>query len=167
VRILYLLSVFIHITSAIVWIGGMTFIILVLVPVLKRGDFRDNFSKLFHMVGVRFRWIGWISLLFLVTTGIFNLNFRGYDLPDLWSGRLFSGNFGHVLLQKLIAVTVIFIISIVHDFWIGPNATKLAGTNPQSPEGMKYRRLASWMGRINFLLGLIVVAMGILLVRGF
>lgn len=165
-KTVYLISVFIHIISAIVWVGGMTFLILVLVPALRNNVDRKTFSTLFHSVGVRFRSIGWISLLLLVVTGIFNLNFRGYDMADLWSGALFSGGFGHVLMQKLIAVTVIFSISIIHDFWTGPEATRLSREDPRSGKAANYRKAAVWMGRINFLLGLAVVGMGILLVRG-
>lgn len=165
-KTVYLISVFIHIISAVVWIGGMTFIILVLVPALRKNVERQTFSKLFHLVGVRFRRIGWISLFLLIATGMFNLNFRGYDMKDLWSGELFSGDFGHVLLQKLIAVVVILVISVVHDFIIGPKASRILTQQPMSPEAARYRKAAAWMGRINFLLGIIVVAMGILLVRG-
>ncbi len=165
-KILYLVSVFIHILSAIVWVGGMVFLVAILVPVLKNYEDKSLFSKLFHLVGVKFRLIGWISLLLLIITGIFNLDFRGYDMVDLWNGTLFKGTFGHVLMQKLIAVAVILVISILHDFWIGPKATKLATEKPFSPEHMRYRKMASWIGRINFLLGLMAVAMGIVLVRG-
>lgn len=165
-KTVYLISVFIHILSAIVWVGGMTFLILVLVPALRNNVDRKTFSTLFHRVGVRFRWIGWISLSLLVLTGIFNLNFRGYDMADLWSGALFSGGFGHLLMQKLIAVGVILAISMIHDFWTGPTATRLSRQDPGSPGAARYRKAAVWMGRVNFLLGLIVVAMGILLVRG-
>lgn len=166
-KTVYLISVFIHIVSAIVWIGGMTFMIMVLVPALRKNVDRKTFSALFHSVGVRFRKIGWIALLLLIITGVYNLDFRGYDLEDLWTGALFMGEFGHVLMQKLIAFSAILLISIVHDFWIGPTATRLARQDPLSQQTARYRKSAAWMGRINFMLGIIVVAMGIVLVRGF
>ena len=37
---LYLAAVWLHILSAVVWIGGAAFIALVLVPALRRPDFR-------------------------------------------------------------------------------------------------------------------------------
>lgn len=165
-RTTYLLSVWIHILSAVVWIGGMFFIILVLIPIFRRPEYRNIYSKLFHLVGTRFRWIGWISLILLILTGSINLAYRGYNFSDLWSGRVFQGSFGHILFYKLIFVILILILSVLHDFWIGPRATSLALSNPASLESLRFRRTASWIGRINFLLALIIVAFGIMLVRG-
>ena len=165
-QILYLVSVWLHIIASIIWVGGMFFLILVLVPVLRRPEFESVFSKLFLKIGRRFRTVGWISLFLLVLTGIINLAFRGYGLSDFLSGRIFAGSFGHVLLQKLILVVLILLISVTHDFWIGPRATALIRREPMSPESRKYRRMAVWLGRLNFILAILVVALAVLLVRG-
>ena len=52
--ILYQLSVFLHILSAIVWIGGMLFLPLVVVPA-TRGLPSAERAALFGVVGRRFR----------------------------------------------------------------------------------------------------------------
>lgn len=162
----YVLSVFVHIVSAIVWIGGMAFISFVLVPVLRRSENSDMFSRIFRAAGMRFRTVGWISLFLLVASGISMLGLRGYTMADLWSGYLFQGAFGHTLLNKIIIVLVILLISLIHDFWIGPKSSQLARLDPGSAEYRKFRVTASWMGRINFLLAIVVVLLGIFLVRG-
>lgn len=144
----------------------MFFLILVLVPVLRRPEYKSIFSRLFQNVGRRFRTVGWVSLLVLLFTGVTNLLFRGYSASDILSGRVFQGSFGHILLQKLIIVVLIFIISIVHDFWIGPKASALMRQGPGSPEALMYRKAATWLGRVNFILAILVVALAVLLVRG-
>lgn len=57
-------------------------------------------------------------------------------------------------------------ISALHDFVIGPKATNLRMKNPESVDAFRMRKLASWIGRINLLLALIVVMLGVILVRG-
>lgn len=163
---LYITSVFLHIVSAIIWIGGMFFLILVLIPVLRKPEFRPLFPSLFHNVGLRYRLVGWISLALLIITGIFNLGYRGYGFGDLVSGRLFEGPFGRTLFMKLVTVALILMISAIHDFWLGPTAGALLREDPLSPRGLSMRRAAVMLGRLNFVLALLVVLLAVLLVRG-
>jgi len=71
--LLYHISVFIHIISAMIWVGGILFMVLVIVPLLRKKDLKDNAAILVQKVGVQFRLVGWISLILLLITGIFNL----------------------------------------------------------------------------------------------
>ncbi len=165
-RTFYLLSVWIHILAAMVWIGGMAFLALVLVPAMRRGELGGQAPWLIRATGQRFRWIGWICLLLLVLTGTVNLAYRGYRWEHLWSGALWGGSFGHALGVKLILVALIFALSAVHDFVVGPQATALMAHNPASEQARRLRRAASWFGRMNLLLALAVVMLGVILVRG-
>ena len=165
-RGLYLLSVWLHLVAVIVWLGGMLFLVLVLIPAIRRPEYREIFSPLIHRVGVRYRWIGWIALAVLVLSGITNLAYRGFGWADLWSGRLWQGPFGRTLGIKLLLVAIVFALSALHDFLVGPRATALGRADPSSPEALRWRRRAAWIGRINMLLALIIVALGVALVRG-
>ena len=163
---LYTFSVFIHIVSAIIWIGGMFFLILVLIPVLRKPEFSPLFPSLFHNIGIRYRLVGWVSLALLVMTGIFNLAYRGYSIGDLLSGRLFEGPFGRTLYMMLVTVALILVVSAVHDFALGPKAGVLLREDPNSPRGRSLRRAAVMLGRLNFVLALLVVFLAVVLVRG-
>jgi copper resistance protein D len=163
---LYLCSVWIHILSAMVWIGGSSFIALVLVPALKRPDLQSQAPAFLRAAAYRFRAVGWISLGILVVTGISNLLLKGISLAALLDGSAFTGRFGQVLALKLSMVAVILLIGSVHDFFLGPRAAAVILAAPASPEAQRARRQASWMGRINLLLGLAVVAAAVVLTRG-
>lgn len=165
-RALYLLSVWTHILAVTVWLGGMFFLVLVMVPATRRLEERSTAARLISWTGKRFRWIGWISLSLLLLTGAFNLAYRGYTWADLWSGALFNGFFGRTLGVKLLLVAVVFGLSALHDFVIGPRASQRARRKPGSPEALRYRRAASWMGRLNLLLALVIVLLGVMMVRG-
>lgn len=98
-----------------VWLEGMVFLVLVLVPVVRRSEYRGHAAGLIHWTGQRFRWIGWGCLILLVLTGTFNLAYRGYGWADVWDGTLWAGAFGRTLGVKLLLVAVVFVLSAVHD----------------------------------------------------
>ena len=140
-----LLLRWLHVVSAIVWIGGMLFLALVLVPVTRREDPALR-TRLFHAVGVRFRTVGWIALGLLVATGLGNLWLN----PYLWTLPRFRLKLGLVVGALLLAV--------VHDFILGPRAGR-PGADPS------IRIHASWMARINVLVVLVIVLLGLSLLR--
>lgn len=162
----YLLLVWLHILAAAIWIGGTVFLALVVVPVARWPDYRDIAAALFKGMGIRFRWVGWACFGVLVVSGTFILGSRGFGWADVWNGRIFLGPFGSGLRIKLLLVTLILLISSLHDFVVGPRATALWQANPTSLEASRLRQQASWLGRLNLLVGLIAVAFGVILVRG-
>lgn len=158
---LYLISVWLHITAAMVWIGGMVFLALILVPALRKPEYQAVAPALVYVTGIRFRWVGWSCLALLVLTGLFNLAERGVGWADLW-----SSGFGQRLGFKLVVVGLILLLSVLHDFFIGPKAGLLLRQAPGSPAAQRLRRQASWIGRLNLILGLVATALGVTLVRG-
>lgn len=165
-RALYLLSVWTHILAAAVWLGGMLFLVLVLVPVTRRPAYRGIAGELFHWTGVRFRWVGWICLGLLILSGAFNLYYRGIGWSTLGDWAFWTGFFGRTLGYKLILVAAILLASAYHDFLIGPRATLAWQADPGSADARRLRRQASWMGRLNLVVGLIIVLLAVQLVRG-
>lgn len=154
---LYIVSVWLHIVAGAVYIGGMVFLVAVMVPMIRRPEFRNIAVSVIHWTGMRFRWVGWLCLVLLLVTGIFNLVSRGW----IWSELFIL-----VLGVKLLLFMVIICASALHDFIVGPQATTLWQASPGSAEGLRLRRLASRIGRLNLLLGLIIIALGVILVRG-
>lgn len=133
-----------HVLAAVTWIGGMIFIALVLVPVTRRLGDPALRARLVHQVGVRFRTVGWIALGLLALTGLGNLWQRPYLLS---APRLH---------WKLGLVALALVLSALHDFVLGPRAG-LPGADP----GLRVR--ASWLARVNLLVVLVVVVLGLAL----
>jgi len=139
-KMLYLVSVFIHIICACIWLGGMFALIIFFIPLRKENYFLDMVNK----VGNQFKFVGWIILPLLLLTGIFNSFYRGFYILT-W--------------LKILLFSIIVIISAIHDFYIGPKATKT-----KDKKLIKYSRI---IGRINLILAIIMVLLGIFIVRGF
>ena len=163
---LHLLSIWLHILAATIWIGGMAALGLLLVPLLRQERFEDVATPLLYQSALRFRWIGWGALGVLIVTGLINV--RGQGVP--WSAWLepefWTTAWGAALGGKLLVVAATLAISAVHDFHFGPKAIRLMQEAPESPEAERMRWWSSWLGRLTLLLSLVILWFAILLPRG-
>lgn len=162
---LYLVSVFLHIAAAITWIGGMFFLVLVVVPWLRMGD-RAQASLVMRETGQRFRTVGWACFAIVFVTGSFNLYARGVRLSDFVREEWLSSPFGKAVVWKVSIFALVLTMSAVHDFWHGPRATLVGRQDPRSPEAERLRKQASMMGRLNMVFALMLLGLGVILVRG-
>lgn len=163
---MYYLSVFIHILSAIFWIGGMLFTAAVLVPASRDKLLADKKGAFFTLVGQKFSRISWILFIILIATGITNLLTRGYVWSDLISSGFWSGNFGTKLFIKIHLFGIVLILSGIHDFYAGPKAADLMEKRPDARKTVIFRKISRWIGRMNLLFGLIILYYAMRLVRG-
>jgi len=162
----YLLAVSFHILAACVWIGGMVFLAVVLLPALREPEYRGVALPLIRTTAIRFRWVGWAALLTLVITGCANLAFRGYGWPQVRDGGLWQGWFGHVLGLKLLFVLLVVLISAWHDLAASRQTTRMAGAGAEPAQLRRFRRRAAWVGRAVLLLSVAIMVLGVALVRG-
>jgi uncharacterized membrane protein len=143
---LYTLSVFVHVLAACAWIGAMIFFAVAVVPVVRRPEYRSVFADLVRGVGARFRVLGWVSIVLLVTTGVANLAFRGV-LSQLAMGAFWATEFGRTLAYKLVFVVLVIGATAAHDLFSSA-------------------RSARWLGRSTLVLSLAVLLFAVWLVRG-
>lgn len=162
---LYLVSVWLHIVAAALWVGGLIFFALVVVPALRRQD-QAGGAALLHRLGVRYRVVGWGSLVLLAVTGVLNLTTRGIRWSDLASSQWWQTPFGRLLAWKLALVAAVVVVGLLHDVAAGTRATARMQAQPGSPETLRLRRRALLLGRLMTLLSLAIVALAVLLVRG-
>lgn len=164
---LFVLSVWIHILAAATWVGGSLFLVVVLVPTTRDPAFRERGLQLIHRVARRFLWVGWACFTLLMTTGIFNLLVHGGMSLDLMGSREFwTSSYGKILAWKLALVGVILVLSAIHDFVLGPLAAEACGREATSTRAGRLRLAVRWVGRLNLLLGLLVIGLGVVLTRG-
>lgn len=133
----------VHVLSAVTWLGGMLFIALILVPVTRRVQDPLLRLDLITQTGKRFRTVGWIALGLLVATGVVILLRR----PWLLRAPAFQFKAGLVLLT--------IALSALHDFVLGPRAGRL----PPSATGPRNR--LTWIARLNVLTVLTIVLLGL------
>lgn len=161
---LYFVNVTVHVFAALLWLGGMFFLAAVGAPVLRRVEPPELRQALFRRLGEQFRLVGWIAIGVLLVTGTLNLWFRGTLRWELLSSaRFWSDPYGRALAWKLGAVTVMLALQAVHDFVVGPRASRLPAG---SAGALRHRKLAAWMGRVSVLVGIVLVVAAVRLARG-
>ncbi len=160
----YYFSVTLHVLAALLWLGGTFFLAAVGAPVLHKVEPPELRAELFLKLGVQFRKVGWASIAVLVATGVANLHYRGLLRGGVMHNAAFwSSSYGHALAWKLGSVAVILILSVIHDFVIGPAASRYPAG---SPEALHYRGLAAWMARVGVVVGVVLVVAAVRLARG-
>jgi putative copper resistance protein D len=162
---LYLISVWLHVMTATIWVGGLFFLMLVVVPWLRSGTSAEP-SRLLRETAGRFRTVAWACFAILLVTGTFNLWMRGVRPADFASAGWIVSPFGSVVVAKLVVFLALVLLSARHDFVIGPKAASAIQAAPDSPVTARLRREASLHGRINALLALVLVALAVMIVRG-
>lgn len=150
---LYTLNLFVHVFATVVWAGGMLFLGPIAAPALRRVEPPSLRAQVFQTVGQRFRPVGWTCIVLLVVTGLLNLHFLHVDL-----GGLLATGFGHRLLTKLALVAVAIVLAALHDFAWGPRAFTLG---PEHPDGQRYRRRSIAVARINSVIVLLIIFLGV------
>ncbi len=129
---MYRATVYLHVLAAIIWLGGMIAFAL-LAPVLR--DVADDTvrQRIFHGLGVRFRVVGWVCIVVLLTTGAVQLQMRG-----LWGAFTSAGApfwrtpLGQALGWKLALVVLVVAVQAIHDFWLGPTAGQAPAGSPEA-----------------------------------
>lgn len=151
------LALFLHIVSAIFWIGGMIFLVLVIAPYLKTINDPREKSKIFQVVGKQYRKWGWVAIITLLVTGpIILYLLYGIPVQRAFSPEVHSTGFGKALGIKLALVILIVLSALLHDFWIGP----------KSRSSPKFSRIARIFGRGNLIIALLIVVFAVILRAG-
>lgn len=163
---LYEFSVWLHILAACAWVGGMFFLVVVIVPLLRRPELSQVAAAFVQRSGERFRTLGWICLATLVGTGTFQMYFRGIHWSDFFNGNFAQSPVARPLAYKLVLVALVLLLSAIHDFYVGPRATLLWNKDPASAEAKRARKQAAMFGRINGTLSLLIVLLAVFVVRG-
>jgi len=151
---IWVLARWLHLLAAITWIGGMLFILVVLLPVVRPSLLPEDRAMLVGRIGRRFGYISLAALFVLLITGYMNGERRHVDWADLT-----ATTYGTRLLIKLILVAAIVVVSVLHT-WFGHRMVKLAA-GERTPEVMAERRrlqvMSGSLSALNLVLNLIVV----------
>ena len=161
---MYQAIVYIHVISAITWLGGMLFLAMVMVPLARR-DAGVGFAVL-RSAADKFVPIAWASMVVLASTGAYLAWTHWGVRPSTFFGG--DGHFLQFLQMKTGLFIIVIVLSLAHDFWLGPrmmnrlDAARASGSPlPTGPA----RFFVQWAARTNLLLVLAVVALAVVMTR--
>lgn len=162
IEALYPYLVVLHVLAAFVWVGGVFFIGAVAMPVTSSMGRAGR--EALRATARRFRPIGWAALAVLVSTGCVFLYRWGATWETLADLSFFAAPHARLLGYKLVFVGIMLVISFVHDFIIGPRASR---ATPDSDEARRLRRMAAILGALTGGLVLAIVILAVFVARPF
>jgi uncharacterized membrane protein len=150
------LVIWLHITAAVVWLGGKIFTSLTLNPVLRMKATPEQRLELLASLGKRFKYLSWGSLAVLIITGVINVSQRVSGLDELLGSR-----FGTTLFAKVLIVVIMITVSAGHSLFLTP---RLRGKAPESDGDFKRtKKMVVLIARGNILLGVLVLLLAVML----
>jgi predicted heme/steroid binding protein len=129
-RIIRLVFLYVHITTAFMWFGTILYVHLVLKPAYASKGLPSGEVK-----------VGIVSMVIMAITG---LVLTYYKVPSL--NLLFSSNFGLLLLAKIIIFSIMVSSAIFVVFVIGPKLRKRKNLQTASSENLTIEELANFDG---------------------
>ena len=84
--------------------------------------------------------------------------------PTLWA--LLGFRITPVLIAKLALVAVILLLSLLHDFFLGPRLVAELQKGGEGEETLRLRRRVALLARLNTLFAIIVLVLGLAFSRG-
>lgn len=156
----WILVLWMHLIAAMVWIGGMAFLTLIAAPSLKKLVSSEMQGMLYRDIGRRFKFVGWICIFILILTGPINIYHHVTSHHMIDDGE---NSFHSILVLKLGLVLIMILLSLFHDFVLGPLLSERIREG--IPPSRFLKLIVPWMARINLVLGLIVVYLGLTLAQ--
>lgn len=151
--IIGVISYWLHLVAAVVWIGGIFFILFIALPSAKQVLGIES-GKLMGEISKRFTPLANYSILILALTGIaltwFDKRFSGIGIP--------KNNWTLVLILKHIIVLGMVIIHFYRGLVLNPRIGKIE----LSVKKTLLQRLSLNLVKINLALGLIVLLLSVI-----
>jgi len=143
--------------AAIVWLGGMIFMVLILQPVIRKKLSLEPRMAIYSETGMRFKKVQWTCFGILLLTGL---------LMVLWGVGVPRESFPPllVLAAKLILVIAVIVLSFLHSNIWGPRLVALS-CDPQSPTYLALVRKLRLFGQVNLIASLAIIFLAVLISR--
>jgi uncharacterized membrane protein len=155
-----LLVMWLHLLAAVAWIGGMLFLSVVLVPVLRREPFASQRAVLIRTTALRFRAVVWSAITVLLTTGPLLLHEKGIPIAD-------PSRWPRILVPKLGLVTILLLLTLAHDVILGPRVGQIMQLPTESRTRFDHVLVlwSPWIARFSLILALAVLVAAVILAR--
>ena len=148
-----------HLMAMTVWIGGIVFYVLVLMPSLQTLE-PSQAGKMIGAIAKRYAPITYVAIVVLIVTGILIARARGV------LGIKLGSTYGVVLFVKHLLTVLMIVNGFVVSAVVGPKLKPPApkpGEQPTgapptpSPQVVKLRKIAGLLGYLQLVLGVLVL----------
>jgi uncharacterized membrane protein len=123
--VLSLVLHWLHLSAVVLWIGGLGFNLLILMPNLRQADLANR-SKLVSKVLPNFLKLAWISIIIIVATGLYRVAFvNQMTTLDNFTGT----SYGLSLITKISTVIAMIVIVAIITAYLKPRIVSHLSTH--------------------------------------
>jgi len=134
----------VHLMSAVIWIGGLAFLVMSVTPALRKAVPKEYLRPLLDAISTRYRKIVGILMAVILMTGGINLHFISQMmLSQTGSGISNSPKYLTILFIKLTLVLGIVTLFLYTFIFKSEPATE---DTEEELEAVPFQRVAFWMG---------------------
>ena len=152
------LAYWLHMLATILWIGGLSAVILLVLPAARQGLEAEQYARLLDKIQRRLDPLGWLSLAVLLGTGLFQMNAN----PN-YTGLLAIGSrWAVAILIKHLVFLVMIAVSAYLTWVLLPTLRRITLLRARGQEVAGAERLARrerLLLRLNLILGVIILAL--------
>ena len=152
-RLALTLAYWLHMAATVVWIGGLTFQTIILMPTL------DGSPELLERLRRRFEPLAWLSLAVLIVTGLFQMSAS----PNYTGLLSIRNGWSTAILAKHLVIGLMLVLASIQTWWIQPRLARLvliAARAAPEPAGVAVlRRRQVRLLRLQTVLSVVVLAL--------
>ena len=149
--LLLAITAWVHLLSAVVWIGGIFFILYIALPAAEKA--LDQPSKIMGPLSKRFVPLANISIFLIIASGII-MSIASHEFTG--DSRL-SGLRAQSLVVKVLLVVIMASIHFYRGLILAPGIARLSSEGGRPEKVQKLQTLSLNLVKINFLLGIMVL----------
>jgi putative copper resistance protein D len=155
-----------HLLGAVVWIGGLCFQLLVVVPIPSHSPVSAERLRLGLSLDIRFRSVMWPAVGLVLLTGLYNVMNVLY--ATTLAGSSIPPAFARLLGLKLLLVALMLVLQGIQRFALQPRMVallaRLSSEVSQSPdELLRLQSLSNLLCLLTVLAAVVVLLLGLLL----
>ncbi len=151
------LAYWLHMLATVAWIGGLVTLSTLVLPTARQALSAADYVELMSRLRRRLDPLGWLSLIVLAATGMFqmsaNPNYQGFlAFDNRWAVAILIK---HLLFLVMIGVSAYLTWGLIPRL---QRAALLQARNQSAPQAQSWQRQEAILQRINLLLALLVLA---------
>ncbi|MGW8250706.1 MAG: CopD family protein [Anaerolineales bacterium] len=152
------LTYWLHMLATVVWVGGLATVVLLVLPAARRSLDSSAYAQLLASVQRRLDPLGWISLLVLAGTGLFQMSAS----PNYQGFLAINNRWATAILVKHLVFFVMIGVSAYLTWGLLPRLQRIAlrqAHGLEASEAEKLQRQEVMLLRLNLALGALVLAL--------
>lgn len=116
------LAYWLHMLATVAWIGGLSALALLVIPAARKSLNAEAYQAFLEPLQQRLQWLGWLSLLVLTATGMFQMSAS----PNYTGMLAIDNSWAVAILVKHIAIGGMVLVSAYLTWGLGPEMRRLA-----------------------------------------